>query len=392
MSRAIEVSVLPALLEWACDRPGVEREDLEKRFRDLQRWLDGTKKPTERQLRDFAKATYTPFGEFFGTELPNDNLPVSDFRVREDGSLRRPSAHLLDTVFICQDRQDWYRDYQTSLEEPPIEWVGTERVQNSPVSAAAQFGSGIALDVQSRVTAATWEQALREAKEQLEEAGILVMFSGVVGNNNSRKLDPEEFSGFALSDRFAPLIFINSRDYKAAQMFTLAHEIGHLLLGESGVSDDSVGARRAPRNERWCDRFAAELLAPENDLRMQSVEFGRLTEADLKRLARRYKVSSWVILRRLRASDLIDSSQYTTLLSDERDRFAQRQARQKEEGSGGGDFYRTYFQRTGHRFARAVVSRTLNDEVTYGDMSRLLQIRSMETVDKLAAQLGIVQS
>ena len=391
MARANQVAILPALLEWARDRPGVDKGRIERKFKDLPRWLDGTKSPTERQLKDFAKATYTPYGEFFGSDLPNDELPVSDFRVRGSGLMRRPSAHLLDTVFICQDRQDWYHDYQISLEEPPIEWVGTERVQNSPVTAAAQFGSNIALDVQSRANADTWEQALREAKEQLEGIGILVMFSGVVGNNNTRKLDPEEFSGFALSDRFAPLIFINSRDYKAAQMFTLAHEIGHLLLGESGVSDDSVGARQAPRNEQWCDRFAAELLAPESDLRSQNLDFWRLTEADLRGLARRYKVSTWVILRRLRASDLIDANQYTALLSDERDRFAKRQAREKEEGSGGGDFYRTYFQRTGRRFVRAVVSRTLNDEVTYQDMSRLLQIKSMDTVDKLAVQLGIIR-
>ncbi len=392
MARASEVAVMPALLEWACERPGVERDRLEKKFRDLPRWLEGTKRPTERQLRDFARATYTPFGEFFGSELPNDNLPVSDFRVRGGGTLRRPSAHLLDTVFICQDRQDWYHDYQLSLEEPLVEWVGIERVQNSPISAAAEFGNNVALDVQSRAGAGTWEQALREAKEQLEDAGVLVMFSGVVGNNNSRKLDPEEFSGFALSDKLAPLIFINSRDYKAAQMFTLAHEIGHLLLGESGVSDDSVGTRHAPWNEQWCDRFAAELLAPEDDLRSQDIDFRRLTEPELRRLARRYKVSTWVILRRLRASDLIDSGRYAALLSDERDRFAKRQARQKEEGGGGGDFYKTYFQRTGRRFARAVISQTLDDEVTYGEMSHLLQIKSMDTVDKLAALLGIAES
>ena len=392
MSRRSEVTEMPALLEWACDRPGVERERLEQKFRDLPSWLAGTKRPTERQLRDFARATYTPFGEFFGTEPPDDNLPVSDFRVRGGGTLRRPTAHLLDTVFICQDRQEWYRDYQLSLEEPPIAWVGAEQVENDPAEAATLFGESIALDVESRANAGTWEQALREAKEQLEAAGVLVMSSGVVGNNNSRKLDPEEFSGFALSDSFAPLIFINSRDYKAAQMFTLAHEIGHLLLGESGVSDDSVGVGHAPQNERWCDRFAAELLAPQSDLRSRNVDFRTLTEADLRKLARRYKVSSWVVLRRLRATDLIGSRRYTELLSDERDRFAKRQARQREEGGGGGDFYKTYFQRTGRRFARAVVAKVLDDEVTYSEMSRLLQIKSMDTVDQLAVQLGISNS
>ncbi len=389
MARTPEVAVVPALLEWACERSGVERKRLEKKFGDLPSWLAGDKQPTERQLKEFAKATYTPFGQFFSVGPPDDALPIGDFRVRGGGPPKRPSPHLLDTVFICQARQDWYHDYQLSLEEPPVAWVGSEQALTSPVSAATRFAENVGIDVKSRAAAATWEQALREAKEMLEEAGVLVMISGVVGNNTSRKLDPEEFSGFALSDDFAPLIFINNQDYKAAQMFTLAHEVGHLLLGESGVSDDSVGVGHAPENEQWCDRFAAELLAPVDDLRSQAAESWDLSEAGIRELARRYKVSTWVVLRRLRASELIDSRRYTQLLADERDRFAQRQARQREEGGGGGDFYKTFFQRTGRKFAWAVVAETFNDQVTYREMSRLLQIRSMDTVDRLADQLGI---
>ena len=82
-----------------------------------------------------------------------------------------------------------------------------------------------------------WENAFSFLIEAIEEAGILVMANGVVGNNTSRSLDPDEFRGFVLVDKIAPLVFINSSDWKAAQMFTLAHELAHIFIGSSAAFD-----------------------------------------------------------------------------------------------------------------------------------------------------------
>ncbi len=385
------IDVDPGLIEWACVRSRVQRADLERKFRGLPRWLAGEESPTSAQLQSFAKATYTPFGYFFSPEPPADALPVSDFRVRTGGLLDRPSPHLLDTIYNCQDRQAWYRDYLQASGEPPVDWIGSQVLEGDPTTAARRFAREVGLGVESRSGASTWEDALRDARRMLEAVGVLVMVNGVVGNNTRRRLDPDEFIGFALADDLAPLIFINNADYKASQMFSVAHEIGHLLLGESGVSDDSVGVEQAPDNERWCDHFAAELLVPEADLQAQDLDFREVARDDLQSLARRYKVSKVVVLRRLRTVGLIGIRRYSDLFAEERQEFAARRAARDGDTGRGGNFYNTFFQRTGRRFVWAVVASTLGGQTTYDEMSRLLGISTFETFDKIAADFGMAR-
>src|SRR5207253_2833883 len=108
---------------------------------------------------------------------------------------------------------------------------------DDPIQAAKKIRDSVGFSSKVRAQAKTWERALTVQIELIEETGILVMRNGVVGNNTHRKLSVEEFRGFALSDPLAPLIFINGRDAKAAQMFTLVHELVHIWIGVSGVSN-----------------------------------------------------------------------------------------------------------------------------------------------------------
>ena len=210
--------------------------------------------------------------------------------------LSRPSPNLLDTVYLCQQRQDWYRDYARSMHQPDLDFVGSARLGDDIADTAATMRHSLGLDLEERRRLPTWTAALRRFIEQADALGVLVMVSGVVGSNNYRRLDPQEFRGFALADPQAPLVFVNGADTKAAQMFTLAHELAHLWLGQSAVSDAEARAAPDQEVERWCNRVAAELLVPLAALR---TEFDRRAdlEDELQRMARLFKVSSLVILR-----------------------------------------------------------------------------------------------
>ena len=146
------------------------------------------------------------------------------------------------------------------------------------------------------------------------------MVNGVVGSNNRRKLDPQEFRGFALADNLAPLVFINGADTKAAQMFTLAHELAHIWLGLSAVSDAQASQVPEHEVERWCNRVAAELLVPLAVVRNEHDPRNSLGE-EMNRLARRFKVSTLVILRRIHDAGGLTQDQFWRAYREELERL-----------------------------------------------------------------------
>ena len=290
---------------------------------------------------------------------------------------------MLDVLGDALRRQDWFRDYLVAYGEEPLSFVGSVKLDDSPDEVAARIRRAIHLDTETRSDARNWEEALRLQVEGMEESGVLVMRSGIVGNNTHRQLSVDEFRGFALSDPYAPLVFINSRDSKGAQMFTLAHELVHIWLGVSGVSN--LEATYAPnhRIERFCNRVAAELLVPAVELRAEW-QAARAQPRPLAGLAQRFKVSSLVLLRRLRDLRFISQAQFERQYSDEEKRFEERTA----QSSGGGDFYLTQRTRTGRRFAKALIESVLEGRTTYRDAFQLLGIRKIETFNEFVKEMN----
>jgi Zn-dependent peptidase ImmA (M78 family) len=376
------VEIKPELLRWARERAGLSVETLIGRFPKLPNWERGEARPTLRQLEDYAKATRTPVGFLFLQAPPVEEMPIPDFRTVGNAHIGHPSPDLLDTLYLCQQRQAWYRDFVLAVGEERLALVGSVRTTDPIVATATRIRNALGFDLAERQRLPTWTDALRRFIEQADSLGVLVMVSGVVGSNNRRRLDPGEFRGFALADEFAPLVFINGADTKAAQMFTLAHELAHVFLGQSAVSDAQALVVPDHAVERWCNQVAAELLVPLEGLRAAFDGQAPLRD-ETERLARRFKVSTLVILRRIHDAGGLGRDAYWRAYEEELARI-----RALPKGSGG-DFYLTLGARASKTFARALVISTLEGRTPFTEAFRLLGFKKMATFREVGHSLGV---
>ena len=361
------------------------QQDLAARFKKLPEWESGETHPTLKQVEAFARVVHVPVGYLFLAEPPEEAVPIPDFRTFDGHPVTHPSPNLLDTIYACQERQSWYRDFVRVARQPELAFVGTATLDTPPEIAAAEMREALGFDLAARRDRPTWTDALRLFIHQADEAGVLVMVSGVVMSNNHRRLDPGEFRGFVLSDSLAPLIFVNGADTKAAQMFTLAHELAHIWLGASALSN--LGAAPRPgfrREEVWCNAVAAELLVPLASLR-SALQVDELLPDALSRLSRTFKVSTLVILRRLLDANWLTRERFDVAWAQESQRL-----RTLVQGGSGGDFYRTTLARVSRRFASALVVSTLEGQTLYRDAFRMLGVSKTETFNNLGREVGVM--
>jgi transcriptional regulator with XRE-family HTH domain len=237
---AMNLTLQPTVLRWARERAGLSADRLAAKVKTRPDRVNAWEQTGElrfKQAEDLARVTHTPFGFLFLPEPPEDQLGIPDFRTLHDGPVERPSPDLLETVQLMQRRQGWMRDYLIEEGAVPLDFVGSVSLNDAPEEIAAHMRRTFGLDDGWAQQQGTWSDALQQFRQRIEAAGILIVINGVVGNNTHRALSVQEFRGFALSDAYAPLVFVNGADAKAAQMFTMAHEVAHLWLGRGGVSN-----------------------------------------------------------------------------------------------------------------------------------------------------------
>lgn len=379
------VPVQSDMLRWARERAGMDAEALLKRFPKIDEWEAGARQPTLKQLESFADAVHVPIGYLFLPAPPDEPLPIPDFRTLAGRHIARPSPDLLDTIYACQERQGWYREFAQLTRQPPLAFIGSATTTAAPEKVAANMRATLGFDLDQRRDCVNWSEALRLFIDQADSAGVLVMTNGVVLNNTHRPLDIEEFRGFALADPLAPLVFINGTDSKSGQMFTLAHELAHLWLGASALSDASAAPINGYRREEvWCNQVAAEFLVPLAVLRTELRKDEELNSA-VARLVRRFKVSTLVILRRLLDAGWLDRDEFDAGWQAQMEHL-----RKIERAGSGGDFYRTAEKRVSHRFAQALVESTLEGQTLYRDAFRMLGISKTETFNEMGRRLGVL--
>lgn len=381
------ITLQPAVLRWARERARLEVDELARKVgvrpERVAEW-ETSGKITLAQADKVAHRTYTPVGFLYLDEPPEDRLPISDFRTRGGESLRRPSPDLLETVYLMQRRQAWMHDDLVEEESDPLDFVGAYGLDSPPERVA--IAMRVALQFRDGWAAAegTWSDALRRLRDQSEDAGVLVVFNGIVGNNTRRKLDPAEFQGFALVDQYAPLVFVNSADFKAAQIFTLAHELAHIFIGADGVSRFEALQPPADEIENFCNKAAAEFLVPAAELR-DFWSDARRARDPYQSIARHFKVSSLVAARRALDVELISREMFFELYSDYRD--DELRGIRRGEASGG-NFWTTQRWRIGPRFGTAVARAVKEGRLPYREAYGLTGIRG-ETFERMPEKMGL---
>ena len=381
------ITLQPRVLRWARERAGLDREQLAAYLKvqnqDIAEW-EHTGRLTFDEVDGLAKHTYTPVGYLYLSDPPDDSLPIADFRTRTDVSPQRPSPNLLDTVYQMQLRQAWMREEMMNREEPPLEFVGAFTLDSSPSQVAASIGDALQLREGWAAVEGSWTNALRTLRDHIESAGVLVAFNGVVGNNTHRKLDVDEFQGFALVDEYAPLIFVNNADYKTAQIFTLAHELSHIFVGESGLSRIENLSPTDHVTEKICNKIAAEFLVPTEELHEQW-RSAKQSIDPYQHIAKSFKVSTVVAARRALDSELISREEFFEYYYENRAKNWGG-AQQSDKGKGG-NFWNNQIWRVGARFGSAVSRAVTEGRVSYTDAYRLTGLKG-DTFSSMTEKMG----
>lgn len=365
MSQAALIN--PTILTWSRERAGLTTEEVAKKLptkpdRVLE-WEAGESKPTFRQAQHWASIAHVPFGFLFLKEPPAESLPLPDLRTVGGVAPERPSLNLLDTVKDVLRKQDWYLEYLQDQDGEPLPFVGRFTAQASVKDVVTDIRRTLRVDpAASRLN---YDGYVRTLVEAAETAGILVMRSGIAMGNTHRKLDVGEFRGFAISNALAPVVFVNSADADTARLFTLMHELAHIWIGSSGVSDG--GTPNGRKEETFCNAVAGEFLAPEDDFRAawdNNIDW----HDNLAPLAARFHVSTLVVGRRARDLGYITSEQYSTYYRRILKAF-------QDKDGGGGDYYRTATAKNSSRFSRAVLTETMSGRMLLRDAGRLLGVQ-----------------
>lgn len=371
----------PDILTWARERAQLSVSALASKLKvqenKINAWEQGDKPPTFKQAQEFATRTHIPFGYLYLNRPPEETLPLPDLRTVGGRHPGRPSPELIEMAQIVLRRQEWYAEY-----------LRDQGVENNPHVGRFTPSSNILdvvrdmrqiLDVPAHPNRGDWEDYLRLLINKIEGVGILVMRQGFIGHY-TRPLSVQEFRGFAISDPLAPVIFLNQADAPSARLFTLIHELTHIWIGKSGISDANPDTHQ--KEEIFCNAVAAEFLVPEIEFQAHWRDIEDWKE-NLAPLEAHFRVSTWVIARRALTLGKITRDDYRNYIH-----YIQEQYKNRERSLGGPTYYRTRKGQISEAFSKALVSEALSGRVLLRDAGSLLNMKPYR-IATYAKELGI---
>jgi len=378
------------ILGWALKRSGHTEGTLAERLATSEdrvtAWLEGKERPTFKQAQRIATVLRVPFGFLYLPEVPTDQVPIVEFR-RLPNISARLNGDVLDLLSDVEFKRDWYRDYRIEEGQEPLEFVGRFSTNEPAVLVASDIRRELSRQSNSLfATRKTYERFLDELMKAAEKSGIWVMRSGVIGNNTHRPIPVEVLRGFAVADKIVPLIFVNGRDSKSAQIFTVAHELAHLWIGKSSIEFGSLSEISTNGDnsvERKCNEIAAELLIPSDEF-SSAWSKDRALESQVNHLAERFSVSRVVIARRALEQGFVSGDGYRDFYASE----VQRWADQVDGGSGGGSYYNNIPARNGKAFTSAVAREAAIGRLMYREAGQLLGVQPSKVRELFERSVG----
>jgi Zn-dependent peptidase ImmA (M78 family) len=370
-----EINYNSAILDWAITRAGTSVEKLVKSFPKLPDWISKKAHPTVKQLEKLSHTLHVPFGFLFLDSPPAETIPFPFFRTTGNTNAKI-SLNLYDTILLNQRRQDWLRDYLRENGAERLDYVGLFNGKSRPEVIIKEIRKRLDMQEEWAADFSTIEESVNFLTERIEELGVIVIFNGVVENSNGRALPVEECRGFVLVDPYAPLMFVNNADGKAAQLFTLLHELVHVFIGQSAGFDNGKLLPADDPIEQLCDQVAAEFLVP-------AVTLLELWKVDpgINRLARHFKVSRIVVARRALDLGKITKTEFFRLYAAYRTEIQHK----KDIASNGGNFYATQKKRVSIRFAGLVDQAVKTEQLLYRDAYKLTGLKG-DTYSKFMAK------
>ncbi len=357
------VNINTDLIQWAIQRAGYELEEYLDSKPKVKGWMEASSLPTVRQLEEFTKRLHVPFGYMFLPSPPEEEVSIPFFRAGKE-SRDQISLELFDTVRIIEKRQDWLSDYLKDEGFDPLDFVGKYTVENSVEEIVTNIRETLDIPIDWAKHHTNMFSTLNYLTSKIEEKRIIVTFNGVVGNSNGRTLKVEECRGFVLIDEYTPFMFINAKDAKVAQVFTLFHELAHIWLGVSAGSDDKQFFPEDNEVELLCDKVAAEFLVPKMLLLNNWEE-----EQDFRKLYKKFKVSPIVIARRSLELGLISRREYFDFYNTYK-----AETKNTQQGAGG-NFYLNNKKRISTQFARFVSSAVKEKKILYTEAYKLTGLK-----------------
>ena len=384
--------ITPNVLKWARESARMSEEvacaKVSVSSEKLKEWENGDSLPTIRQAQTLAKAYKRPFALLFLPEIPRDFQPLQDFRKSGSKPFNTSSIFIIRET---QQKQSWIRDLYEENKEKKLSFVGKFNIKDNPEVVAKDILKTLDINPANYQS----DNPIKVWIEKAESKGIFISRTSFI--HSRLKLDSDELQGFAISDEFAPFVFINSDDWNAPQLFTLVHELAHIWIAESGISNEIEQNVKDKDKyhpvELFCNEVAANALIPKEIINnLDNVTFQNSKE--IFKSAKNLGISSFAFLVRAYNLNLINYTTYQSLKKDAEYEFgeflkreAEKKAKQKEkENKGGPNYFLLQLNRNSRLFTQTVLDTFRGGGIEPSLASNLLNVQ-INKFQKLEAQL-----